>query len=183
LSTTQNKTGCPVHYISLHDLPNARSYSYQDDTRSDSLDDLIQNKVEQLDRRSSDKYLTQSVDFLSDSQSPLRSEKGREKITSTEMALDLESEYDSMELLSTHSSRIRVDFDEQLVSHSFTEKIIGTNLKHHLPDDLDVESLTICVVPSKPVASVFDASKPLDLNSENMSLFVTSLYLKETLLL
>lgn len=180
-SSTMNTAKCPVHYISLHDLPNARSYSYQDDTRSDSIEDLIQTKIEQMQRRSSDKQLAKSMDFFRDSQSPLSSEKGPEKAASTEMILDLESEYDSMQLLSTQNIRLPVDF-EGLLSKSFTEKIIGTNLKHHLPDDLDVESLTICVLPTKP-KTVFDDLQPLDLNADNLSLFVTSLYLKKTTLL
>ena len=185
--SSSKKVKSQITYVSLHDLPNASNYSYRDDTRSDSLEELIESKVKQLDQRQ--RLLTKSMDFFpDDSQSPLKSEKGRDRLcTSAEMGLDFDSEYDSMEFLSTHSnSRVRVDFEESgLLSHSFTDEIIAKNLKHHMPDDLDVESFTISVLPSSITSMSIISDKPSlrDLNSDSLPIFVTSIYLRETSLL
>lgn len=150
-----------IPYISLHDLPNAKSFSHHDDTRSDSLEDLIQRKVDQIERRV---VQSKSLDYLTSSPDTARSRSRPDFCRSAESGDFVigdggDSEYDSMELLSsfTYTSQGNVRFVEQekiidrqsfekSLSLQLSEQIISSNLNLHFPDDMDTETITIPIL-------------------------------------
>lgn len=171
-------------YVSLHDLPAASSFSYKDDTVCDSLEDLIAVKVRQLEQNAdpdspmTSPEVSKSLDFLLTSTSPIRSEKGREKI---QLDGDYDDHYDEyLNSIPLFKAQISESRTEMTRTFSFTQRIISCNLKHHQPDDFDVESLTISVKNSVRGRKVRDER---DASVRNLPVFVTSLNLSRNGLL
>ena len=169
-------------YVSLHDLPSAASFSYKDDTVRDSLEDLIADKVRQIqDEQQQQSILVHSpdggaevsraLDFAQPS-SPIRSQKGRERL---HLDPDFDAQYDEyFNSLSSFKPTLQDQTKGLSRTFSFTERIISCNLKHHKPDDFDVESLTITVKRAVRAATSADESQ---LNPRNLPLYLTSLNL------
>lgn len=178
-------------YVSLHDLPGAASFSYKDDTICDSLEDLIANQVQRIQKNQQQQgqscpepeadpaEVSKTLDFLMDPASPIRSQKGRERVL---IDPDFDDQYDEY-FSSFPSFRVqRNDSGKEPLtrSFSFTERIISCNLKHHQPDDFDVESLTIRVKKAVRTAKSRDEA---ELSVRNLPFLLTSLNLSKNTLL
>lgn len=197
-STINSPIKKSVLYVSLSNLPHCKSYSYHDDTKSDSLEELIMEKVAAIENARSRKLHSKSLDHLSTSQGLLGRNGGHgsgatggnnctgggsitnANSTTTvgehticslgDLAYEIDSEYDSVELLSNYSaSRMHVDFstDElvNLVSSTanLVDSIISSNLLLHKPDDLDIESYIVTVKPNNLLSN--------ELNDSNLTSF------------
>ena len=158
----------------MHNLPSASDFSYKDDTTHDSLEDLIASKVQQLATRGHEASPAEASRSLDFSCSPIRSEKGRERMTAWDP--DFDDHYDDLLHLLPAFNPPKQDSDSGLTrSFSFTQRIISCNLKHHQPDDFDVESLTISVkrrvrtVVSRDEGQLCLRTLPLYLTNVNLS--------------
>jgi hypothetical protein len=119
-----------------------------------------------------------TLEFLADASSPIRSQKGREKVQPDS---DFDDQYDEyFNSLPLFNAKSQDCVKELTRSFSFTQRIISCNLKHHQPDDFDIESLTVRV--KQPLR----ASKSRDLSDEmsirNLPFLLTSLNLSSTTL-
>lgn len=168
-STINSPIKKSVLYVSLSNLPHSKSFSYHDDTKSDSLEELIMEKVAAIENSRARKLHSKSLDHLSQQQSGQMTGKNCPSVTNAnsattvgehticslgdlcDLAYEIDSEYDSVELLSNYSaSRMHVDFStDELVDLFSTTNLIDTiirsNLSLHKPDDLDIESLIVPV--------------------------------------
>lgn len=149
-------------FVSVRSLPSLDSYSYRDDTLADPLEEMIQTLKKKFggdknrkrsDDDSSDPTLAPAdhqTEGTTNDDSPLRSQKGREvmfDLTASadlmdQLDLDYESEYDSMEFL---TSAAGVKKSQEIIKNLrmernaiIAEQIISSNLKEHFPDNLDV---------------------------------------------
>ncbi|RWS16703.1 FERM: RhoGEF and pleckstrin domain-containing protein 1-like isoform X2 [Dinothrombium tinctorium] len=140
-NSKKSKNYCELHYVLVHSLPSLESFSSQDDTFVDPIEEIISKKVENLlsNKSKSLSMQTTSADELNHSVNTLSSSSNiKEKTVSlpnddqSDNILENESDFGSFEF------SLDCDAKER---QSLRQNIIEFYLKAHHPDDFDVEQL------------------------------------------